>query len=119
MRLYIRSCEKCRRKVYLNIVFSSRSQLSQYFKNEPITVHCSKCNSLNIRNANEIHAEPSGLPTIMWIIFGIFFGILGVLSTYNIWYVVIGLATGWLVGFITNAREKGATEYFNNSWTPN
>jgi hypothetical protein len=55
----------------------------------------------------------------MWIIFGIFFGILGVLSTYNIWYVVIGLATGWLVGFITNAREKGATEYFNNSWTPN
>jgi len=101
----------------LNIVFSDRSKLGRYFRDEPITVHCSNCNTVNIKTANEVLAERGGRLIFISSVSGFFIGILAMFMSYsyNNWEVVYGLCIGILVGFLLDTKRKNEVDYFNNS----
>ena len=90
--------------------------LKQYFRDEPITVHCSNCNSINIKAASEIHAERSGRLVFVAGIAGIFLGFFIVLCTYNNWWIIYGPGLGFLGGYMVDAKQKQEADFFNNSW---
>ncbi len=115
MRLYSRCCEKCKKKVYFNIVFNSREHLRGYFNSDAINLLCSNCNTINIKNTSEVHAEPSGRTVFFGLASGFFMGIFVVTCTYDNWWLVYGPVIGGLTGFIIDSKQRAAAAFFNNS----
>jgi len=113
MRLYIRCCEKCMKTVYLSIVFASRPMMRQYFASNRITVHCSKCNSINIRDINQVFAVSDGRATIIAVVISLTLGLLSRNSRFE--HILYGILLFCPIGLFLDIKQKKVVEYFNNS----
>ena len=119
MRLYIRCCERCEKKVYLNVVFSSRISLRQRYSNELVTIHCSNCNHINVKSVYDVHAEVDSKVTIVCGLFGCV--LVSALGNFIFpWVGLIfnsfcGLCMGVMAGYSIDRKRQSDVDYFNNS----
>ena len=106
MRLYV-ICKHCGRKIYLNMVASSRREIAQKY-GKFLSITCRFCHSKNTYSVNEIFAEPgvSNVPAgaIGGGLVGLLGGPLGIL---------IGGGIGALIGGSLDAEDVERANRFN------
>lgn len=110
MKLFVRRCDTCGQKVYLNITAYSRSQLRQRFGGEYFFIICNHCRHRNTYGVSNVFAETENDSAIAGGLIG---GILGLIAGPA--GMLIGGGLGALVGNNSDDEEKRRVHFFNNS----
>jgi len=107
MRLYIKKCHYCHRRIYLNITASTRSELAKKI-GRCFEVECPHCHRTSEYCVDEVYAEMGQSSVPAGVILGGLVGLLG-----GPLGVLIGGAIGSVIGAGVDEEEKRRVQRFN------
>ncbi len=109
MRLFIRGCNHCRRRIYLGIIAPTRNKLADRF-GYSFEIVCPHCQNYSHHNINEVFAEQGPPATPAGAILGGLVGLIG-----GPLGMLIGGGLGTLWGANADEEERRRVNRFNRS----
>ena len=109
MRLFIKSCHICGRKIQLNILAPNRYQLSLKIGHR-FNVNCSHCKNTSSYHVNDVFAERGIAAAPAGVILGGLIGLIG-----GPLGVIVGGGIGGLMGKSSDNQDEVSTKNFNRS----
>jgi uncharacterized membrane protein len=111
MRLYIRECLNCRRKIYLTHQASTRNDLRSEIGNDLFDIDCLSCGHEGTYSVDEVCAESNSSATGGGAVAGGLVGLLG-----GPLGLIIGAVVGGAVGASSDGDDIKRVNTFNNSF---
>lgn len=109
MRLYVRRCENCDKKIYLNVFAPTREKLREKI-GEPFKLKCNHCGYVGTYLVDDVFAE-KGAPSLpAGAIIGGLIGLLG-----GPLGLIIGGGFGAFLGATADENEERLVNRFNRS----
>ncbi len=109
MRLYIKRCKHCGKKIYLNVLAYTREELRKKI-GEPFEVKCNHCGYVGTYWADDVFAEEGAPALPVGAIIGGLIGLLG-----GPLGLIIGGGLGALLGANADENERKLVIRFNKS----
>ena len=109
MRLFIRSCNRCGKRINLSVIASNRGQLANRIGHS-FEIQCPHCQDYSFHTVDEVFAEPNPPSTPAGAILGGLVGLIGGPPG-----MLIGGVLGTLWGVNVDEGEKRSVDRFNRS----
>ena len=109
MRLFIKSCNHCGKRIYLSVIVANRRQLATRIGHS-FEIRCPHCQEYSFHTVDEVFAEPNPPSTPVGAILGGLVGLIG-----GPLGMLIGGGLGTLWGANADEEEAKRADIFNRS----
>lgn len=110
MKLFVKKCNNCHKKVYLNINASSRGELRRILNSNEFFLTCGNCHFRNVFSVDEVWAEAE---TSSALTGGVVGGIIGLIGGPI--GLILGGGIGAALGNSSDESERERVNFFNTS----